>query len=158
MEQKLEPRKEGSGFGRGLEMILVFAGAFLNMIVVVLFAVQQTGMSGGDILHTLFPLLYFIEILGLSFLAILPLIDVEQGNDRSTWLPVLPWIAAGGLLAFVILGGFSIGFYLAPGTVAFVAAGILADRRQNLPIAGHVAILFLATAVQAGIMLLVVAL
>lgn len=158
MEQISEPRKEGGGIGRGLEMVLVFAGAFLNMIVVVLFAFSQAGMSRGSLLHTLFPLLYFIEILGLSFLALLPLIWAESGNERPVWVPVLPWIAAGGLLAFVILGGFSIGFYLAPGMIAFIAASILGDRRQGLSIAGHVAALILAAAVQVGIMLVVVAL
>ena len=158
MEQKLETKKEGGGIGRGLELILVFAGAFLNMVVVVFFAVQQAGISGGDVLHTLFPLLYFIEILGLSFLALLPSIWSESGSDRPVWVPLLPWLAAGGLLAFVILGGLSIGFYLAPGMIAFITAGILADRRQGLSITGHVAALFLAASVQVGIMLVVVAL
>jgi hypothetical protein len=148
-----------SGFGRGLEWALVLAGAFLNSVIVVIFAVGQAATPGVSALENLYPLplLYFIEILGLSFLAILGLNTSVPQSNRSRWTPVLPWIAAGGLLAFVLLGGFSIGFYLIPGMLTFIAAGILADRRLNRHLAGHAAILVVAAVVQVSIMLAAVA-
>jgi hypothetical protein len=142
-----------------LEWALVLAGAFLNSVIVVIFALGQAATPGVSALENLYPLplLYFIEIIALSFLAILGLNTSVPQSNRSRWVPVLPWIAVGGLLAFVLLGGFSIGFYLIPGMLAFVAAGTLADRRQNRHLAGHAAILIVAAVVQVTIMLAAVA-
>jgi hypothetical protein len=148
-----------SGFSRGLEWALVLTGAFLNSLIVVFFAVGQAVTPGVSDLQNLYPLplLYFIEIIGLSFLAILGLKATELQSNNPYMTPVLPWIAAGGLLAFVLLGGFSIGFYLIPGMLAFIMAGVLADRRQNRRLAGHAAILIVAAVVQVTIMLAAVA-
>lgn len=148
-----------SRFSRWLEWVLVLVGALLNTVIVVLFAVGQAATPGATALRNLypFPLLYFIEIIGLSFLAILGLNAATPQSNRGRWTPLLVWIAAGGLLAFVLLGGFSIGFYLAPGMLAFIVAGILADRRQNRSVAGHATVLILAAVVQVAIMLAVVA-
>jgi hypothetical protein len=158
MEQNAESLVNGR-FARGLEWALVLIGAFLNTVIVLLFAVGQAAVPGATALQNLYPLplLYFIEIIGLSFLAILGLNAGATQSDRPRWTPALPWIAAGGLLAFVLLGGFSIGFYLAPGMLAFIAAAILSDRRQNHNLAGHAAVLILAAIVQVTIMLAAVA-
>jgi hypothetical protein len=149
----------GSRFGRGLEWALVLTGAFLNSVIVVIFAVGQATTPGVSALENLYPLplLYFIEIIGLSFLAILGLSAITPQSNRGRWTQLFPWIAAGGLLAFVLLGGFSIGFYLIPGMLTFIAAGILADRRLRRNLAGHAAILVVAAVVQVSIMLAAVA-
>jgi hypothetical protein len=159
MEQNLEPQSGGWQLGRLLEWALVLIGAFMNTVIVVIFAAQQAAFPGGTALENLFPfpLLYFIEIIALSFLAVLSLISAESEGNHPSRAPALIWIAAGALLAFVILGGFSIGFYLIPGMLAFIAAAILADRRQNIGIVAHVGIFFLTAIAQAAILLLMVA-
>ena len=157
MQQNLDSRIDQGGIGRKLELGLVLIGGFLNTVVAVIFGAQQATFPGTAWQNLFpFPLLYLIEIIALSYLAILPLLRAESIDDRPGWMPALIWISAGGLLAFVILGGFSIGFYLIPGMLAFIAAGILADRRQNLSLTGHIGILFLAASSQAAIMLIMV--
>jgi hypothetical protein len=156
MEQNIES-SAGSGFSRGLEWVLVLVGALLNTVIVALFAGGQAATPGASALQNLypFPLLYFIEIIGFSFLAILGLNAITPQSNRGRWTQLFPWIAAGGLLAFVLLGGFSIGFYLIPGMLTFITAGILADRRQNRSIAGHATVLILVAIFQVTIMLVV---
>lgn len=157
MQQNLDSRSEQGGTGRKLEIGLVLTGGFLNAVVVVIFGAQQAASPGTPWQNLFpFPLLYLIEIIALSYLAILPLFREEPGGDRPSWIPALTWMAAGGLLAFVVLGGFSIGFYLIPSMLAFIVAGILADRRQNLSLTGHIGLMFLAASIQAAIMLVVV--
>jgi hypothetical protein len=157
MEQNLNSRMEQNGIGHKLEMGLVLTGGFLNAVVVVIFGALQAASPGTPWQNLFpFPLLYLIEIIALSYLALLPLLREEPGGDRPGRTPALIWISAGGLLAFVILGGFSIGFYLIPGFLAFVIAGVLADRRQNLSFAGHVGAMFLMASLQAAFMLIVV--
>jgi hypothetical protein len=157
MEQDLDSRVEHGGIGRKLEMGLVLTGGFLNTVVALIFGELQAASPGSPWQNLYpFPLLYLIEIVALGYLALLPLLHEEPGRERPGRMPALIWISAGGLLAFVILGGFSIGFYLIPGMLAFVIAGILADRRQNLSLTGHVGLMFLAASIQAAIMLIVV--
>lgn len=157
MVHKLDSPIEKYGLARKLELGLVFISAFLNTVVAVISGAQQAAFPGTPWQNLFpFPLLYLIEIIALSFLAILSSMPAETEGDRPGWMPALIWIAAGGLLAFVILGGFSIGFYLIPGMLAFVGAGILADRRQNLNIIGHVGVMFLTASIQAALMLVLV--
>lgn len=157
MEPKLDSPVVPYGIGRKLELGLVLVGGFLNVVVAVIFGAQQAAFPGTPWQNLFpFPLLYLIEIIALSFLAILSLIRAEAEGHRPGWMPALIWIAAGGLLAFVVLGGFSIGFYLIPGMLAFVGAGILADRRQNLSTIGHVGVMFLTASIQAALMLVLI--
>lgn len=157
MECNLDSRTKQSSIGRKLEMGLVLTGGFLNTVVAVLFGAQQAATPGTPWQNLFpFPLLYLIEIIALSYLALLPMLPEEPDGESPGRTPALIWISAGGLLAFVILGGFSIGFYLIPGMLAFVIAGMLADRRQNLSLTGHVGLMFLAASIQAAIMLIVV--
>lgn len=157
MQQNLDSPIEQGGTGRKLEIGLVLTGGFLSAVVVVFFGALQAASPGTPWQNLVpFPLLYLIEIIALSYLAMLSLLRAEPGANSPGWMPALIWIAAGGLLAFVVLGGFSIGFYLIPSMLTFIVAGILADRRQNLSLTGHIGLMFLAASIQAAIMLVVV--
>ena len=67
----------------------------------------------------LFPLpgLYFIEI---ALVGVIGAFSLFLGR----W-SIAPWLASGILLAFVVLGGFSIGFFLIPAFLAFAVGGAL---------------------------------
>jgi hypothetical protein len=128
-----------------MSLIRVLAGlAALNCAIVPLF-------FGGQ--RPLFPLpgLYLIEIAALGILGLTALLLVEPVT--SFWRAV-PWVAAGALLAFVILGGFSIGFYLIPAATAFFAAGFLQNRIQGDPVTRYLGLFLIAAVVQATVMLL----
>lgn len=118
--------------------------AVVNCIVVPFLFIQNQS--------TLFPLpgLYFIEI---ALSGVLGLISVVIEHDENSPWHMVPWIVAGILLAFVVLGVFSIGFFLIPATVAFLGVGILGDRRLDRRMVYHVGLFLVAAAVQATIML-----
>jgi hypothetical protein len=99
------------------------------------------------------PALYFIEI---ALVGVLVVIYVALHSRLTRRWRVLPWIGAGIVLAFVILGGFSIGFYLVPALLAFVAVGALADWQGDGLMAQHLGYLLLAAVVQGALMLIAV--
>lgn len=131
--------------------VFAILAAITCAIPAVLFTMSQISM-GSSILP--FPGLYFLEILALGALGVVSVIkNSPAGNHLWTGLP---WIGAGGLLAFVILGAWTIGFYLIPGMVLSIIVGVMEDRRKKDNLQLHV-ILFLAAAfVQAAIIFLVV--
>ena len=49
-----------------------------------------------------------------------------------------PWLAAGVTLAFVILGGFSIGLFLIPAFIGFVITGVFGDLQAGGAMGRHV--------------------
>lgn len=128
---------------RPAEWILAVVGA-ANCIVVPFFFVE-----GQSPLFP-FPGLYLIEIALLGVLGLISII-VEQ-NEDSRWR-VVPWAVAGILLAFVVLGAWTIGFFLIPATLAFLLAGVLGDRRLNRPLVNHAGVFLIAAIVQAAVML-----
>jgi hypothetical protein len=81
-------------------------------------------------LRDLFPLpgFYFIEII---FLGLLCLISIFVITPKSSLWSAIPWICAGALLAFVVIGAWTIGFFLIPAMVSFVIVGILSGRRRK---------------------------
>jgi hypothetical protein len=127
-----------------VEWVLALVGA-VNCVVIPFFFSQNQ--------DPLFPLpgLYLIEI---ALLGILGLVSImrDQVQNASYW-GAIPWLVAGGLLAFVILGAWTIGLFLMPAMVAFLIAGILAGRRQSRKLSPHIGLFVLAAVVQAGIML-----
>jgi hypothetical protein len=116
---------------RGLAIV-----AAINCVIVPLLFAQQ---------RPLFPLpgLYILEIIILGILGLTGLILVES---RSPFWRAVPWAVGGVLLAFVILGGFSIGFFLIPATAAFLLAGFLLNRIEGGPLSKYIG-LFLITAI-----------
>jgi hypothetical protein len=128
------------------EWLAALVGA-VNCIFVPLAFAQNQGR--------LFPLpgLYFVEI---ALLGVLVLVFVAARTGlEARWL-ALPWIAAGIVLAFVILGGFSIGPYLIPAFLAFVVTGVLVDIQTGRAMAKHLGILVVAAVAQGALMALLI--
>lgn len=125
-----------------LEWVAALVGVVNCILVPLAFARSQ---------EKLFPLpgLYFIEIalVGLSVLAFVAL----RPGLGPRWL-ILPWVAAGIILAFVMLGGFSIGFYLIPALTAFTAVGFISTRLTGL-MATHFSLLLVAAVLQGAVMM-----
>jgi hypothetical protein len=117
---------------RIFEILLAFLGGINCVLVPLVFFAQGLTLSPPGANPWLeqwpFPALYFLEILALG-LATAYFIVTNRGASPSRWNG-LPWISAGILLTFVILGAFSIGLYLIPAMLSFLGAGILGDRRQ----------------------------
>ena len=135
-----------SRLARITEWLLATVGVVNCIVVPFLFAQNQSD---------LFPLpgLYFIEI---ALSGVLGLISVVNEHHEDSRWQMIPWIVAGILLAFVLLGGFSIGFFLIPATVAFLGIGILGDRHSSRRMVYHAGFFLVAAAVQATIMLIAV--
>ena len=123
--------------------LAALVGAATCVLVPLLFAQQDS----------LWPLpgLYFVQI---ALVGVLVLLFVAAGwglKARRRWLP---WAAGGILLAFVILGGFSIGPFLMPAFLAFALVGFLVDWPDDGAMARHAGVLLVAAVAQAALMLL----
>jgi hypothetical protein len=131
------PTGDGQRLVKG---IVAFIGAINCVVVPSQFSNQRPLFP--------FPGLYLIEIvlLGILVLAIVVLQPEWNGREKQ-----IPWIAAGILLAFVILGAWTIGFFLIPALIAFLLVGILADWGAGEAVRKHVGLFFLAAVVQAGL-------
>jgi hypothetical protein len=129
---------------RMTEWLAALVGA-VNCVFVPLAFAQNQG--------SLFPLpaLYFVEI---ATLGVLVLVFVALRSRLGLHWNALPWIAAGIILAFVILGGFSIGPFLIPALIAFIATGILVDWQTGGAITRNVGLLLVAAVVQGAVMAL----
>jgi hypothetical protein len=140
----LSQRSLPAGLLRGIEWVFALLGAAICVLVVLIFAAQQP--------DNLWPApgLYFIEIIILAFAALISKLFESQPGNRD--YNILTWIAAGALLAFVILGGFSIGPYLFPAMISFGLAGAAADIRHRRPIFSRLELALVAAVVQAAFM------
>lgn len=118
--------------------------------VAVLFGTSQ--LSPGQSAWSLFPLpgLYLAEI---ALIGIFTLFAVWE--DTNKWAAGLP-VAAGILLAFYVLGGFSIGPYLLPALIAQGALIILWAKEHRAKITTKLAIILGAAIGQGGVMLLAI--
>jgi hypothetical protein len=93
------------------------------------------------------PALYLLEMVALSFAAAL-------GNARDSAAGgMVAWGTIGAVLAFVVMGAWSVGFLFIPVAVLLAIAGILRDRRQRLNMAIHLGICAAAAIAQAALML-----
>lgn len=132
-----------SPLGRALEWIAALIGA-ANCVVVPLLFIRP----GSD-----FPLpaLYLVEIALIGLLTLYYVFARYQLDQR--W-DIVPWVAAGLILAFVILGGFSIGPYLIPALIAFTGLGILIEwETDGLSIVKNLGLLIAAALIQAAVMI-----
>ena len=138
---------------RNLEWIFSILGALNCIIVAVLFTIYQLPQTGGKLTDIWpFPLVYLVEI---GILGILPVVSVGllKEDKKSHWT-VVPWICSGILIAFVILGAWTIGFYLIPAMLLFLFVGIFADRRTRGDIPLHIIFYVVAAIAQASFVFL----
>jgi hypothetical protein len=96
------------------------------------------------------PGLYFIEMPALSLAA------AVGWNLHFSWAGVLTWASLGILLAFCILGAFSVGTLYLPVALLLAAAVISSDLREAKPMPVHLGICLGAAIAQAACMLLAV--
>ena len=125
--------------------LLSLIGALNCLGVAILFANEQPGSLWPA------PGIYLVEI---AILGIAGLIheSIELSGRPVNWSSV-PWLIAGALLAFVILGGFSIGPFLIPATVAFGVSGVITDRWQGRSIVNHIILSLLVMIAQGALVL-----
>lgn len=124
------------------QWLLAILGA-VNCIVIPMMFASQTPLFPA-------PGLYLIEI---ALVGVLGLVSVvSEYHDHPRW-QMVPWLAAGILLAFVVLGGFSIGFFLIPATLAFLIVGVLENRRAERGLVHHLGLFVIAAVVQGAIMM-----
>jgi hypothetical protein len=130
--------------------VLAILTALYCLIVIFLFAVSQISTESS---LWPFPGLYFLEIILLASLGLISLAK-NSPPGAHIWTS-LPWIGAGGLLSFVILGAWTIGFFLIPPMFLSIGVGVIEDRRKkdNLPL--HVILFLTAAFIQAAIVLLI---
>ena len=132
------------------EMRLLRAGEWLTVLISAVNCVLVPAVFAQS-QRPLFPLpgLYFVQIalLGVLVLAFV----AARPQLRGRWA-ALPWLAAGVTLAFVILGGFSIGLFLIPAFIGFVITGVFGDLQAGGAMGRHVGYLLVAAVAQAAVM------
>jgi len=122
-----------------MRQILSLRTAKFNLVVAIIVAALLVGCVGvdGELLTIWpFPLLYFIEILIISILCIVA-VGMLNTNSKSLW-SAIPWICSGILLAFIVLGAWTIGFFLIPAMLLLLFVGIFVDRRTQGDIPLHI--------------------
>lgn len=111
-----------------LEWSVALIAAIDCLAVAFLFSLNQSTLPGNSF-SNLWPIpgLYFLELVALAVLA---LVSVSIHNtSQSLFWHSFPWFAAGIMLAFVVLGAWSIGSFLIPALLAFLLKGLLVDLR-----------------------------
>ncbi len=94
--------------------------------------------------------LYLMEMAVLGVLGLIGVAaNVPPRLPRWGWVA---WRAAGAILAFAGLGAWTVGLQFLPAGIAFLGAGLLADRRRDQSLYRHLDLLVLAALLQAGFM------
>ena len=93
------------------------------------------------------PALYLIEVPAVAGLAALAVMGGWERRAEVTWA------AAGVLLGFAFLAGFSIGFYYLPCVLLLALAGVRLDRADWRRLALHLGLAILWAAAQGAVML-----
>jgi hypothetical protein len=130
------------------EWIFSLLATFNCLIVSLVFIFPQLS-DAGLISIWPFPLVYFVEIILIGIICVVA-IGMLRNKMKSNWSGI-PWICSGVLLAFVIMGAWTIGFYLIPAMILFMLTGVVADRRTQGDIALHLIFFVSAGIVQASI-------
>ncbi len=121
---------------RRLEWLFSTLAAINCIVVVIAFSFINGSLTFEGILSQWpFPLLYFFEIASLAIISLIA-VGKLQSNVKSSWSGV-PWVCSGILFAFVILGAWTIGFFLLPAMILFLVTGIFVDRRTGGEIPLH---------------------
>jgi hypothetical protein len=135
----MQPMKNHeAGYNRRvLEWVFSILGALNCILVSIVFLFTQITYPGGELIDIWpFPLFYFIEITIIGILCVVA-VAMLKTNAKSFWSGIL-WICSGILVAFVILGAWTIGFYLIPAMLLFLLVGIFADKRTQGDIPLHI--------------------
>ncbi len=97
-----------------------------------------------------FPALYLLELVILGLIALFSsLRDFPAAG-------LVIWAVVGLFLAFVILGGFSIGLYYFPIVLLFAMVAILSDIRHKMNFLPHLGFFILGVVAQTGLIFLVI--
>ena len=92
---------------------------------------------------------YFLEIILFGILGLIAVL--KNSKQLNTFWSGIPWISSGFLLAFVIIGAWTIGFTLIPAMISFLLLGILIDRRLKGDSALHL-IYFVSAAIAQAVL------
>ena len=132
---------------RFLEQFLAVVGAAACLLITARIGQVVGGMQ------PMWPLpgLYLVEMSIVSVLGMFGILGNSLG--RSSLRIGLTWAAVGILLAFVIMGAWSIGPFFSPVVLIFAIAAILSNRRQGQKIFLYMGIGLLAAIAQAALML-----
>jgi hypothetical protein len=95
----------------------------------------------------LLPGLYFIEMVALSLISTFIFVRGDPHGSLITWL------AAGAIIAFSILGAFSVGFFYLPVALLLGVISITWDVRNKQHILAHLGIFLIAGLGQSILML-----
>lgn len=113
-----------------LTWVAVWIAALDCLVVAITFSLSQTNLPGNtfsDLWPT--PALYFFELVALAVLSLFAVPNLFS-QDSESWQS-FPWIAAGIMLTFVVLGAFSIGLFLVPALLALMLIAVLAEARND---------------------------
>lgn len=135
--------KTNANARRLFEWVAALIGALNCVLVSITFAQLDQPMWP-------LPGLYLIEI-ALTGLVVAIYVAIRPRLEATGW-NALPWLAAGFMLAFVILGGFSIGLFLIPALVAFIVTGLLIDFQTSGSTGAHIGLFFVAALIQGAVM------
>ena len=95
------------------------------------------------------PALYLLEMLAASILGVW---DTWSSETRQHGA-IVTWVVTGILLAFVIIGAWSVGFLFIPVAGLLAGAAVLSDRRQGRSLVVHLGVGLGAALAQAALML-----
>ena len=113
-----------------LEWILTIIAAINCILVVAIFAyINNPNLISDFTSQWPFPMIYFFEIIAIGIIGIVAMGNLQQ-PEKSNWSTVF-WVCSGILLSLVILGAWTIGFFLLPAMVIYLVLGILSDRRTG---------------------------
>ena len=120
--------------------------AVLNCVIAVIYFAFINSPNFIETFSSLwpFPMIYFIEIIAIGVVGLVAMAKL-QGQDKSNWSAVF-LVCSGILLSFVILGAWTIGFFLLPAMAFYLVLGILSDKRTGNDIPLHL-ILFVAAGI-----------
>lgn len=135
---------------RDLERFLVVTGGVVCLIVSGFVWV----VVGRQQLMWPVPDLYLLEMIAASMLS---MFDILRNESNQPYIRgKLVWAAIGVLLAFVVIGAFSVGLMYAPVAGLIGVAAILSDRRQGHSLGIHIGIGLAAALIQVGLILIVI--
>lgn len=91
-----------------------------------------------------FPALYFLELMLLGVVVAAAYLRASPARAGAAWA------AAGAVMAFSVLGAWTVGLFFLPAAGAFAASALITDLRDRGNLTAHAGMLVLAGALQAA--------